>query len=70
MEGRTAASAVTVRNAYFEALLHSLICALVAGFRRPQVVHIHGIGPAPVVPLLRILVCELSSPTMARTTTV
>jgi len=55
VEGRTAASAVTVRNAYFEALLHSLICALVAGFRRPQVVHIHGIGPAPVVPLLRIL---------------
>ena len=45
----------TVRNTYFEALLHSLICALVAGFRRPQVVHIHGIGPALVTPLLRIL---------------
>jgi glycosyltransferase involved in cell wall biosynthesis len=45
----------TVRNTYFEALLHSLICALVAGFRRPQVVHIHGIGPALVAPLLRIL---------------
>ena len=45
----------TVRNAYFEALLHSLICALVAGVRRPQVVHIQGIGPALVTPLLRIL---------------
>jgi glycosyltransferase involved in cell wall biosynthesis len=45
----------TVRNTYFEALLHSLICALVAGFRRPQVVHIQGIGPALVTPLLRIL---------------
>lgn len=45
----------TVRNAYFETLLHSLICAVVAGIRRPQVVHIHGIGPALVVPLLRML---------------
>lgn len=45
----------TVRNAYFETLLHSLICALVAGIRRPQIVHIHGIGPALVAPLLRML---------------
>ena len=45
----------TVRSTYFEALLHSLICALVAGFRRPQVVHIQGIGPALVTPLLRLL---------------
>ena len=45
----------TVRNAYLETLLHSLICALVAGIRRPEVVHIHGIGPALVVPLLRML---------------
>ena len=45
----------TVRNTYFEALLHSLICALVAGVRRPQVVHIQGIGPALVTPLLRLL---------------
>jgi glycosyltransferase involved in cell wall biosynthesis len=45
----------TVRTTYFEALLHSLICALVAGFRRPQVVHIQGIGPALVAPVLRLL---------------
>jgi glycosyltransferase involved in cell wall biosynthesis len=42
-----------VRNTHFETLLHSLICALVAGFRRPKIVHIHGIGPALVTPVLR-----------------
>lgn len=45
----------TVRNAYFEALLHSLVCAMVAGFYRPEVVHVHGVGPALVTPLLRLL---------------
>jgi glycosyltransferase involved in cell wall biosynthesis len=45
----------TVRSTYFEALLHSLICALVAGVRRPQVVHVQGIGPALATPLLRLL---------------
>jgi glycosyltransferase involved in cell wall biosynthesis len=45
----------TVRNAYCETLLHSLVCALVAGFLRPQIVHVHGIGPALVTPLLRIM---------------
>jgi glycosyltransferase involved in cell wall biosynthesis len=45
----------TVRSTYFETLLHSVICALIAGFRRPQVVHIHGIGPALVTPMLRML---------------
>jgi len=45
----------TVRSTYFEALLHSLICAVVAGVRRPQIVHIQGIGPALVTPVLRIL---------------
>ena len=45
----------TARNTYFETLLHSVICALVAGFRRPGLVHVHGIGPAIVTPLLRAL---------------
>lgn len=45
----------TARSTYFEAFLHSLICAVVAGIRRPQVVHIQGIGPALVTPILRIL---------------
>jgi glycosyltransferase involved in cell wall biosynthesis len=45
----------TARNTYLETLLHSAVCALVAGFRRPGLVHIHGIGPAIVTPLLRAL---------------
>lgn len=44
----------TVRNVYLEAMLHSFICVLVAGFRRPQIVHIHGIGPALFTPLARL----------------
>jgi glycosyltransferase involved in cell wall biosynthesis len=44
----------TVRNKYFEAILHSIMCAFVAGFRRPALVHIHGIGPALVTPLVRL----------------
>jgi glycosyltransferase involved in cell wall biosynthesis len=45
----------TVRNTYIETLLHSIICALVAGFRRPEIVHVHGVGPALVTPFLRLL---------------
>lgn len=45
----------TVRNTQFETILHSLVCALVAGFRRPEIVHVQGIGPALVTPLLRLL---------------
>jgi glycosyltransferase involved in cell wall biosynthesis len=45
----------TVRNSYLETLLHSLACVLVAGLRRPKIVHVHAIGPALVTPLLRIL---------------
>jgi glycosyltransferase involved in cell wall biosynthesis len=43
----------TVRNKYFETLLHAFLCTLVAGVRRPEVVHVHGIGSAHVIPLLR-----------------
>jgi glycosyltransferase involved in cell wall biosynthesis len=45
----------TVRNTYLETLLHALVCAIVAGLRRPEIVHIHGIGSSHVVPLLRLL---------------
>jgi glycosyltransferase involved in cell wall biosynthesis len=45
----------TVRNTYLETVLHSVVCALVAGFRRPEIVHVHGVGPALVTPLLRLL---------------
>jgi glycosyltransferase involved in cell wall biosynthesis len=44
----------TVRSTYFEAIVHSFVCALVACFRRPELVHIHGIGPALVTPLVRL----------------
>jgi hypothetical protein len=44
----------TVRSAYLEAILHSIMCAIVAGIRRPALVHIHGIGPALVTPLVRL----------------
>jgi glycosyltransferase involved in cell wall biosynthesis len=38
-----------------EALLHSLIGVLYAGIVRPDVLHIHGIGPALVTPIARLL---------------
>jgi len=43
----------TLNNKYLETLLHSVVCAIVAMVRRPGLVHIHGIGPAIVTPLLR-----------------
>jgi glycosyltransferase involved in cell wall biosynthesis len=43
----------TLKSTYCETILHSLICAITAGFRRPRIVHIHGIGPAIVTPLVR-----------------
>ena len=43
----------TLSNKYVETLLHSVVCAIVAMVRRPALVHIHGIGPAIVTPLLR-----------------
>lgn len=45
----------TLSNKYLETLLHSVVCALVAMVRRPALVHIHGIGPAIVTPLLRVV---------------
>lgn len=43
----------TLSNKYLETLLHSVVCVIVAMVRRPALVHIHGIGPAIVTPLLR-----------------
>lgn len=42
------------QSAHFEALLHSFLGVLVAALRRPDVLHIHGIGPALVTPLARL----------------
>jgi len=38
-----------------EALLHSLVGVLYAGWRRPDILHIHAIGPSIVAPLARLL---------------
>ena len=44
----------TPKSTYFETIVHSIICAVVACYRRPALVHIHGIGPALVTPLVRL----------------
>jgi glycosyltransferase involved in cell wall biosynthesis len=43
------------RRAGVEALVHSVIGVLYAGFARPDILHIHGIGPAIVTPIARLL---------------
>jgi glycosyltransferase involved in cell wall biosynthesis len=37
-----------------EAFVHSLLGVIYAGFSRPDILHIHGIGPAAVTPLARL----------------
>ncbi len=44
----------TIRNRYFETLVHSFLAALICLVKRPGVVHVHNIGPALVLPLLKI----------------
>lgn len=44
----------TIRNKYLETLVHSFQAALICLFKRPDLVHIHNIGPALVLPLLKI----------------
>jgi glycosyltransferase involved in cell wall biosynthesis len=38
-----------------EAIVHSIIGVLYAGIRRPDILHVHAIGPAIVVPIARLL---------------
>jgi glycosyltransferase involved in cell wall biosynthesis len=38
-----------------EAFLHSLVGVLYAGIARPDILHIHGVGPAVVTPIARLL---------------
>ena len=38
-----------------EALVHSLLGVLYAGFARPDILHIHAVGPSAVTPLARLL---------------
>lgn len=43
------------RSKYLEAIVHSLYAVLKAAFIRPDVVHVHAVGPSLVVPLARLL---------------
>jgi glycosyltransferase involved in cell wall biosynthesis len=43
------------RGAGIEAFIHSVIGVLYAGIARPDILHIHGIGPAIVTPIARLL---------------
>lgn len=39
----------------FEAIVHSILCVIYAMVKRPDVLHIHAIGPSLVTPLARLL---------------
>ena len=43
------------RRPGFEALVHSLIGVFYAGFSRPDILHIHAVGPSIVTPIARLL---------------
>jgi glycosyltransferase involved in cell wall biosynthesis len=43
------------RAGALEAILHSLLCVAYAAVKRPDVLHVHAIGPALVVPFARLL---------------
>ena len=44
----------TVRNKNFEAIIHSFISSIICIYERPDIVHIHNIGPSLVLPLLKL----------------
>jgi len=43
------------RSTSFETLIHTLLATLFAGWKRPDILHFHAIGPALCVPLARLL---------------
>src|SRR5580700_203790 len=43
------------RRSGYEALIHSVLGVLYAGIARPDILHIHAVGPAIVTPLARLL---------------
>lgn len=43
------------KSQFLEAAVHSLLAILYAGITRPDLVHIHSIGPALVTPIARIM---------------
>ena len=42
------------RSKYLEAIVHSFLAVIRAAFIRPDVVHVHAVGPSIVVPLARL----------------
>lgn len=43
------------RSTGLETIVHTLLGVLYAGWRRPDVLHLHGVGPALLTPLARLL---------------
>ncbi|MDD4361936.1 MAG: glycosyltransferase family 4 protein [Bacteroidales bacterium] len=44
----------TIKEKSFEAIIHSFIAALICIVERPDIVHLHNIGPSLVLPLLKL----------------
>jgi glycosyltransferase involved in cell wall biosynthesis len=44
----------TIKSQNFEAFIHSFLAAVLCIFERPDIVHIHNIGPSLVLPLLKL----------------
>ena len=42
------------RSSYLEAIVHSILSVFVAAIRRPDIVHVHAVGPGLVTPLARL----------------
>ena len=42
------------RSSYLEAIVHSVLAVFVAAVRRPDIVHVHAVGPGLVTPLARL----------------
>ena len=42
------------KSRYFEAIVHSILATIWAARLRPDVVHVHAVGPALVTPLIRL----------------
>jgi alpha-maltose-1-phosphate synthase len=45
----------TPKTKALEAIIHSVLCVIYAAVKRPDVVHIHAVGPSLVAPLARLL---------------
>ncbi len=43
-----------VRSKNFEAIIHSVMASIICLYKRPDIVHIHNIGPSLVLPLLKL----------------